>query len=181
MKTKITLLMLFVTMAISAQVEPFFGFSIDPKMAIEGPYKGKTNDIGTTFNGEFKVGVEFDNLRYTMMVEIHPAINYTKWTWIALDYKITDFPIKRFGTYVGLESSVIYRTNSNPDPTDGNNYKRHQSTRAFNPGVNLEFQYRVYKTFYLSSGINVFGAEEALTRYDKYIRWDWMIGGYIKF
>ena len=167
--------------ALTAQVEPFFGFAFDPKMAMEGPYKGKTNDIGTTFNGEFKIGVDFDDFRYTMMVEIHPAINYTKWTWIALDYKMVDFPVKRFGTYMGLESSTIYRTNSNPDYSDGNNYKRHQSTGAFNPGANLELQYRVWRKTYLSANVNVFRAEEALTRYGKYVRWDAMLGCYVKF
>lgn len=183
MKTKVTILamLLLATMAITAQVQPFIGFSIDPKMALVGPYHGKVNDIGTTFDGEFKIGVEFDSFRYTMMLEAHPAIDYTKWTWIALDYKIEDFPFKRFGTYIGLESSVIFRTNDNPDYTDGNNYKKHQTTRAFNPGVNAELQYRVWKTFFVSGGVNAFGAEEALTRYGKYVRWDAMLGIYVKF
>ena len=86
--------------------------------AVVGPYSGKSNDIGSTFNGEFKIGAEFDNFRYTMMLEIHPAINYTKWTWFSLDYNFKDFPFRRFGTYVGIESSVIFRKNDNPDYTE---------------------------------------------------------------
>ena len=149
-------------------------------MAVVGPYSGKSNDIGSTFNGEFKIGAEFDNFRYTMMLEIHPAINYTKWTWFSLDYNFKDFPFRRFGTYVGIESSVIFRKNDNPDYTDINNYLRYETTRFINPGANVELQYNLYNNIYLSANVNVFRAEQILIKYGKYMRWDAMLGFYIK-
>lgn len=158
----------------------FIGFSIDPKMALEGPYAGKSNDIGTTFNGEFKLGIEQDFLRAGMYYETHPAIGYSKWTWIALDYKIVDVPVENFGIYIGAESSVIYRRHKDAWYGNPNNFRRKTSTRVFNPGLNLEFQYRMYRKWYCGAGFNAFRAEQELIDEGKEIRWDFMVSIYWK-
>ena len=149
-------------------------------MALQGPYHNKKNDIGATFNGEFKAGVETPSFRFGMYYEIHPAINYSKWTWLAVDYKITDFPFENFALYVGVETSVIYRKFDNAWYGDPNNWRKHQSSNIFNPGANVELQYRLYKKLYLGAGVNIFRAEQVLIDDGKNIRWDGMVSLYWK-
>ena len=83
-------------------------------------------------------GLEFDSWRFGMALENHKEIGYRKWTYLSADYIIRNFPLKNFSSYAGLESSVIYREDSGAYYSD---------TTFANPGMNLELQYAIPKSY----------------------------------
>lgn len=196
MKKLFYLLMLLVVSTTLAQskLNPDRGFtillgtSVDLNMAINGPFKGELNDIGTTLNGEIIVGFEqmFDytnGMRVTHKLEIHPAIDYLKATWLAVDYKLKDhllwFKAKNFNQYAGLEIATIWRNDPNFNSADPDHYIERVASRL-NPGVNTELQYEITDNFAVFSNINVFRAEQILIDDGKNIRWDVMFGVFLK-
>jgi hypothetical protein len=181
MKKLLTTILLFTAIVTTAQVNPFIGLSIDPKMAISGTTNAPEGI--TTLNLEFKIGVETNDipLRIGMYYEMHPYIKYQKLTWIAVDYRFEDFPLKRFATYIGVESSVITRKHPDAHYSNPNNFRSRTNSKAFNPGFNLEVQYRLIGTTFLGAGINIFRAEQVLINDGKHIRWDGMFSVYQKF
>jgi len=150
----------------------YIGIGVDMKMAIEGPYKDQPNDIGSTFNYELLGGLEFDHWRFGMALENHKEIGYRKWTYLQAEYIIRDFPLKNFSSYAGLETSVIYRLD------DGNYYS---DTTFANPGMNLEMQYAIPKSYVsVAAGFNWFRAEGSLIETGKKTRFDVMLKVYFK-
>lgn len=164
----------------------FFQYSQDLNMAVNGPYKGKPNDIGTTYNAELSVGREFykgvNGFRFSGRVEIHPAIDYTKATWLEVAYLLKDhlifFKVKGFNQYIGAEIQTIYRKNPNYDWTDPYNYTKYLNT-PIQAGINAELQYMIPGTnFGASANCNVFQPEDID---GKKVRWDVMVGVVYKF
>lgn len=189
MKKSILIIMLLaIVPSMEAQKEWVTDFyvqlSIDPKMAIEGPYKGKSNDIGATFNGEFSIGFEksigMHGFRGSSRIEIHPAIDYTKATWLSLEYMLKDV-LPGLSGYVGPEMLTIYRINPNYDFTDPNNYLKHENSTLL-VGANAEIQYIIPSTnFGIATNINVFQAEKTVSKYGKKTRYDVMVSLLYKF
>lgn len=152
MKKFITILMLLFGVIVLAQkdeVKHYLAFSIDPKMAIEGPYSGQSNDIGATFNYEVRIGVEktityYSGFRAGIAYENHDAIHYSKFV-LQLDYMLTNhllwFKVDGFNQYAGIEVGPIFRDldaldlSMKPDV--------HYSTVWYNPGINAEIQFLV--------------------------------------
>ena len=165
MKNLIIILLLAVTTT-QAQTEHqwFVKYSNDLPMAINGAYSGQENDIGTTYNAEYTIGIEFEHTRFSMAVETHQAIGYKKYSWLQVDYKRELF--RNVYGYIGLEASVIYRH-------DGNRYET--KSRFFNPGLNAEIQYNFYDEWYIGLNANYFGSESILSLEGKYIRHDVMV------
>ena len=150
----------------------FFQYSQDMKMAVKGPYEGE-NDIGTTYNAEYSLGWEKtkgnNGFRVAHRVEIHPAIDYTKATWLELAYMRK---IWVFNCYAGVEIQTIYRKNPEYNFRDPNNYTKYLNT-PIQAGVNAELQYMIPGTnFGATANLNVFQAEDI----GKKTRWDGMIG-----
>lgn len=160
--------------------------AIDPKMAVLGPYHGKPQDIGTTFNAEFSVGwqkefVKGFPMRLSTKVEVHPALNnYVKATWLAVDYWLPDkllfFNVEGFNMYAGVEILTIFRENPYYDFTDPYNFNKYANSTLM-AGANAELQYRFNEYFALGSNINVFQGEDI--DYVPDVRWDVMITAYL--
>jgi len=153
----------------------FIQYSQDMKMAVSGPYAGKPNDIGTTYNAELSIGWEKEKgnngYRVAHRVEIHPAIDYTKATWLELAYKRK---ISVLDCYAGVETFTIYRKDPNYDYTNPYHYKKYSNSTLM-VGLNFEIQYMV--TEYLGVGVNynIFQAEGILREDNKKTRTDTMI------
>ena len=142
----------------------FVKYSNDLSMALQGAYHGKSNDIGTTYNAEYTIGIEFDNTRFSIAVETHQAIGYKKYSWLQVDYKRELF--KNVYGYIGLEGSVIYRK-------DGDRY--FSKTTWLNPGANAEIQYNFYDSWYVGVNYNYFRSESTLIEDGKNMRYDVMV------
>ena len=165
----------------SAQITPFAKVSIDPMMAIQGPHKGDDRFAEHSLDVEVQAGVEVDkSLRISMMYQIHNEINYSKWTLLAVDYMLDDFPLKNINCYAGAEISTIYRWFDNTTPTDPNNYLEMEATRM-RYGLNAEIQWMPFKHFGVSSNINYFMSEQELRQYDDNSRWEVFVGFVYKF
>lgn len=166
----------------------FVGFGIDAKMATVGPYHNKENDIGTTFNGEFRLGFlqEWKNslgMRFMFQHEVHPAIKYNKTTWLDASIVVRDhllwFPVDNFNQYAGLEIATIRRVDPLYEPGSINHYIENTSTKL-NPGVNFEITYQIPDThFAFGINYNIFRAEQILIDDGKQIRTDAMVSIYI--
>ena len=165
-------------------VQWYVAVAVDGAMALSGPYAGKPNDIGTTLNMEFRLGVEKvlngpNGFRAGIQYEIHPAIYYEKFV-IGVDYMLKDhllwFPLDNFNQYAGVEFGPIWRGRE-ISQEDG----IHHSTALFNPGVNIELQYMITDNFGVGMNLNAFRAESALTKYGKQVRWDSMVSAVVKF
>ena len=121
MKKTITTLWLCISMY-AAQSQDFTLFvqaHIDPKMAIQGPYKGKVNDTnGGTLNAEFKAGIEWQKHLIGLSYETHHKIGYEKWA-VFFDRKFNDkiliINARNFTTRVGAEAGMIIRHNPPED------------------------------------------------------------------
>lgn len=148
----------------------FFQYSQDMKMAVSGPYEGD-NDIGTTYNAEFSLGWEKskgnNGYRVAHRVEIHPAIDYTKATWLELAYLRK---IWVFNAYAGVEIQTIYRKNPNYDVTNPRQYMKYLNT-PIQAGLNFELQYMFTNRLGVGTNLNVFQAEDI----GKNTRWDVMV------
>lgn len=168
----------------------FVGFGIDAKMAAVGPYHNKENDIGTTFNGEFRLGIlqEWKNslgIRFMIQHEIHPAIDYNKTTWLDVSLVVRNhllwFPVDNFNQYAGLEIGTIRRVDPDYVPGGSNPYHyKEKPVSRLNPGANFEITYQIPNT-HIAFGINynVFRAEQLLIDTGKEIRTDAMISVYL--
>lgn len=137
----------------------FFEFAIDPKMAVQGLYKGKVNDTnGGTFNAEFRAGFEWKNYVLGLTYEIHQAIEYQKWA-VFFDKKFNNrlliFRANKFTTRAGLEAGMIIRTN----PVDDH---RPSTKDWIQLGANGSIYYNIWPQFSIGANFNVFRAEQAL-------------------
>lgn len=186
MKTKILLLIGFLLIGINAHSQIFskiwnelketgfyVGFGFDPKMAYEGPGYSYT-DKEHTFHWSAEVGFDQEHLRFSMIYEEHHEIDYAKWTYIKVDYKLQDFIFENLDAYAGLETSMIYRSGN-----IGWYWVDVEESNSF--GVNVELKYNITERFSVGASYSVFTAEHALIEDDKFVRDEGMIIVYYKF
>lgn len=180
---KKAILLIFLVMGIigNSQVTPFVKIGLDPKMLKDGPHDGDDRFADSSIDFEVQAGVECfvfkTPIRISMMYQRHNEINYAKWTLLAVDYRLMDFPIKKINCYAGAEISTIYRVNDNPDPTDPYNYLEREET-PMRYGLNAEIQYMPFKNIGISSHINYFQREH--DRYSNKPRWEVMVSIVLK-
>ena len=154
----------------NAQWRPFAELGIDPRMSIEGPYKGKINDTnGGTLNLELRAGFEFENQVFGAGYEMHPKIKYEKWS-VFYEHKFNDrifvfIKTKNFTTRIGPELSMIIRK----DPPDD---YRDQTEDWIQLGANLSVFYKLKFNgeetgFEIGWNYNIFRGEENYRKYAK--------------
>lgn len=159
------ILLLFFISSISFSQHNFMGFleiAIDGNMAINGPYKGKPQDIGTTLNFEVRLGWEWDKQMLGFSYESHHAIEYWKMA-VFFNHKFNNslFDIvqlrksDRWTTYAGFELGMIRRYFEN-DP-DWIQY-------GFNAGIYYNIK---NSPFSININYNVFRGETAYRQYQK--------------
>ena len=172
----LTFILLLVIGVTSAQITPFAKISVDPMMVIQGPHKGDDRFAEHSLDIEIQAGVEVDkSIRISMMYQIHNEINYSKWTLLAVDYILDDFPLKNINCYAGVEISTIYRWFDNINPTDPNNYLKKEAT-IMRFGLNAEIQWMPFDNIGVSSNINYFTSEHELSQYGDKTRWEVFVG-----
>ena len=174
-----------ISTAVTSQVTPFLKLSLDGLMLIQGPHPDNPNYSDSSLDVEVQVGVEFNRFRVSTAYQSHKEINYSKYTFLMVDYRALTFPIRirsfesRINCYIGLEWSSVTRKFDNPDPSDPYNYKA-QETSMWHYGANAEIQWMFTEHFGLASHINFFRAEPSLVRDGKDYRWEVMVGGVVK-
>ena len=182
MKNLTLLLLLFTSVTFSQGVQVIGKISLDPKMLIEGPHEGNDNFASSSLDMELQFGVEFaKRWRVSVAYQSHKEINYKKYSWLMIDYKLIRIPIRInnhkifINSYLGIEGSAIFREFPNAGPTE----KSSQSS-MWHYGGNAELEIMITENVGLSSVFNYFRAEPALTRYGKKYRYEVMIGINIK-
>lgn len=149
-----------------AQPKPFdfiiYG-GIDVKMLTVGAHPQR-QDKQKGLDYKLGIGFDWENTRLRTEIQSFKEINFTKWTYLAFDYKLQ--PIQNFYLYAGAEISQIKRGHPYFDGSDPNNYREF----TINPvifGINLEVQYR-YKNIGFGIQGNIHQAEDELKKYKKY-------------
>lgn len=142
----------------------FLGFleiAIDGNMAINGPYKGKPQDIGTTLNFEIRAGWEWHSQMLGFTYELHEAIDYYKMAVFfnhKFNYSLFDIIYldnDRWTTYAGFELGMIRRYFEN-DP-DWIQY-----------GFNVGIYYNIKNTpLSININYNMFRGETAYREHQK--------------
>jgi len=174
MKKTIIILCCIIGFTTTAQ-ELSFGLGVDPKMAIQGPYKGKVNDIGTTLDIELSFALNWEKWRLQTAYKIHPAIGFSKWTYFEIDYKFNDVLLKNFTWYVGAELSSIRRHSEDASFDQKDNYIVND-TQGWQPGLSTQLEWRMVDgRFGLFVEASVYQAERKLYKYKK-LRKDVTIG-----
>ena len=82
-----------------------FEFAVDPMTSFaktKGSFKR-----GTSFHYNVGIGYERDRIRISSIYSSHKHIDYTKFTYIKVDYKL--FELDKVNLLVGVEMSYIYR------------------------------------------------------------------------
>ena len=166
MKTLTLLLLLSLTA--TSQVTIFGKASVDPKMAIQGAHPDNPEYSDSSLDYELQFGLEFNSFRVSTAYQSHKEINYSKYTFLMVDYMLKDFPLKNINCYAGVEWSSIFRT-------DLQGWREDQSS-MWHWGVNAEMQWMILNNLGVGAHLNVFRAEPELTRYGKNIRYEVMIG-----
>ena len=177
MKTKVTILMIFLVIGINtnAQVKFYSKVSLDPKMLTQGPHPDNKDFASSSLDIEIQGGIEIEkNFRFSMAYQSHEEIEFRKFSYAMLDYGLIDLPFKNINCYIGIEAFSTFRQFPDAKPTD--TYWRTKEASPFLLGANAEIQYMPFNNLGLSGNLNLFRAEPALTRYGKEIRWEVMIG-----
>lgn len=105
---KKTLLFLTVLLlSYSAISQTFITAGVDPSMLANGA--GYTYGDESSLDYEVTVGTHVKDFRVQASYKNHKTIDFTKITWLAVDYAQPLF--KNFTGYAGLEFSSIYREN----------------------------------------------------------------------
>ncbi len=164
---KLLILLLLSTVAHS-QSKPFdvvFGLGIDPKMAIEGAHKDRP-DNKPSLDIEASFGIEWENTRLLTKYKYHEAINFSKWTYLAFDYKRELF--NNFYGFAGLEIGQIKRTHPDACGFDSQNYR----AVTINPvifGANAELQYKFFNDkIGMGLQFSFYQSEDELKDFKKY-------------
>ena len=105
----IALLFSTVTYSQSKPFDVVFGLGIDPKMALEGAHKDRPNNK-PSLDIEASFGLEWENTRLLTKYKLHEAINFSKWTYLAFDYKRELFN-NFYGFAVGAGLQLFNRFN----------------------------------------------------------------------
>ena len=176
MKLAIAILLFLLTIAIAtAQVTPFIKANFDAKMAMEGPHEGNDNYADSSFDWELQGGIEFKTKwRISIAYHEHNEINFRKFTWLILDYRVIQLPIKlgkyqsNLNTYIGIEGSWVERT-------ELPGWRKTQAS-MWHYGANAEIQWMFLPNVGTTGTLNWYRAEPELTRYGKDHRWEVMIG-----
>ena len=166
MKTLIIILVM--STVATSQIVPYVKGSVDPKMLIQGAHPDNPEYSNSSLDYELQFGLEFKKFRVSMAYQSHKEINYSKYTFLMVDYMLKDFPLKNINCYTGVEWSSIFRT-------DLPGWRKDQSS-MWHYGANAEIQWMVLKHIGLGANFNAFRAEPELTRYGKYIRYEVMLG-----
>lgn len=144
--------------------EFFLSAGADFKMLFVGPYPERDNpQKGLDFKAAF--GWEFPATRIRMEVQSFAEIGFTKWTYLAFDYKRESI-FKNIWLYIGLEASGIKR--HHPDFTfkDPNNYLEYVHNWML-LGANAELQWRK-GNIGLAAQFNIHQAENDLKPYKNF-------------
>ena len=164
---KIIIALLF-SSVLHSQSKPFdvvFGLGIDPKMALEGAYKGREGNK-PSLDIEASFGIEWENTRLLTKYKNHEAINFSKWTYLAFDYK--RYLFNNFYGFAGLEVGQIKRTHPDADGSNPDNYRE----VTINPvifGANLELQYRFFQDqMSVALQFSMYQSEDEVKEYKKY-------------
>lgn len=146
----------------------YFGYAFDVKMALNGPSAESYEDIDSSHNFEFRVGLELEDypIRIGFTAENHNTISYFKWAFHG-DYILADFPFEGFNNYAGIEAGFIHRHHI-PYP-GGSEFT--YSPESLTAGVNFEMQYEFLSWLALAVNYNIFWAENALQN-DAVVFWD---------
>ena len=171
MKT-ITLILILISTVMTSQIVPYVKGSVDPKMLIQGAHPDNDEYSDSSLDYELQFGLEFNSFRVSTAYQSHKEINYSKYTFLMVDYMLKDFPLKNINCYAGVEWSSIFRT-------DLPGWRKDQSS-MWHWGFNAEIQYMPFDNIGISSHINMFRAEPELTKYGKYVRYEVMIGIVLK-
>lgn len=161
----IALLFTTVTYAQSRPYDVVFGLGIDSKMALEGAHKGEVGNK-PSLDIEASFGFEWENTRLLTKYKHHEAINFSKWTYFAFDYKRELF--NNFYGFAGLEMGQIKRTHPDADASNPDNYRE----VTINPiifGANLELQYKFFNDrMAVALQFSMYQSEDELKEYKKY-------------
>lgn len=141
--------------------EGFAQLSIDPKMALVGPYAGKPQDIGTTLDLEIAIGFEYEKAKFGFSFQSHEAIEYWKaavfYDRILRNKLFALINARNFHSTAGFEFGMINRYFDN-DPT--------WPLYGFNFGQELRLYWDGYDTgFSIVTNLNTSKGEEAFTKY----------------
>ena len=163
MKTSLILILILFNSILYCQnnFKGFVELAFDGNMAINGPYKDKPQDIGTTLNLELRIGWEWEKQMLGFAYESHDAIEYWKMALFfhhkfnSSLYNIIHLDNDRWTTYAGFELGMIRRYFEN-DP-DWIQY-------GFNTGIYYNIK---NSPFSLNINYNVFRGETAYRKYQK--------------
>tara|TARA_R110002020_G_scaffold472874_1_gene701409 strand:- start:1132 stop:1668 length:537 start_codon:yes stop_codon:yes gene_type:complete len=161
----IGLLFSTVTYSQSRPYDLVFGIGVDPKMALEGAHKGREGNK-PSLDIEASFGFEWENTRLLTKYKHHEAINFSKWTYFAFDYKRELF--NNFYGFAGLEMGQIKRTHPDAHGSKPDNYRE----VTINPiifGANAELQYKFFRE-QISMGLqfSFYQSEDEVKEYKKY-------------
>lgn len=165
--TKLVIIILFYSQAVVAQrdFKTVFSVGIDPKMAIEGPHKGRVGNA-PSLDYEVSFGFEWQHTRLLMQAKSHKEVNFFKWTYLQFDYKQALF--SNIYAYGGLEVGQIRKTHPDAHYSNPDNY-RSVTINPFILGANLELQYKMLDNrFGLGIQGSIYQAEDELKPYKKY-------------
>jgi hypothetical protein len=138
----------------------FIEFAFDPKMSLKGP--GGSYERKTSFHYNVGLGYQTDRVRVSSIYSSHKYIDYTKFTYVKVDYKV--FKFQKIDLMAGVEMSKIFRKDSDTSSL----------------GVNLESTMHVTKNISVGLRWSTFMAEEALINDGKPLRSEGLIVLYYK-
>lgn len=174
MRSLVIIAIVLLTISVKAQhnFELFLEFGVDPKMAVQGPYKGKPQDPGHgTFNYEVKGGFDFEKQRFGFSYEAHKFINYEKFA-VFYDHQLNDkiaiFNVDGFTSQFGLELSIIKRRwpKELQDVVDYRDVTNTVGNWGFNAGLLYNIKYKKSDTgFDIGVNYNVFSGETEFKRW----------------
>lgn len=156
----------------------YFGFKLDPKMALVGAHPEDDRYKDNALNLEISFGFRFENSRVWMGYEKFEDIKYQKWTWIAYDQTLLNSG--RFDFMLGGELGSIYRKR-NTVYADATLYRSNDANLSV--GLNGTILFILNDWIELEANYNLFTSE----KYDNFgnemkpIRHQGMIGINITF
>lgn len=164
---KLVLVMIVMVYIKSYSQAPPFDFilygGLDPNMLINGAYPDR-EDPAKGFDYKVGYGFDWEHIRLRMEVQSFEVIHFTKWTYMAFDYKLN--PFKEFYLYGGVEVGQIKRRHIDYlDPKSS--YYRENVTNPVIFGLNGELQYR-FNRIGLAIQANIHQAEDDLKKYKSY-------------
>ena len=160
------ILILFSITALNAQdnFDVIINIGLDPKMITQGAHKGREGNK-PSLDFEIGLGIEWENTRLLMKYKNHQAINFSKWTYFAFDYRKE--LLRNVYGFAGLEMGQISRRHPDAHWSKPDNYRE----VTINPiifGANLEMQYKISRSIGLSLHFAIYQSEDEVREFKKY-------------